>query len=720
MPTVPTQFVPQVDPTESRQGAYQAFPVQPMDNYAPRQLEAAGQRSLDLGNTVFRAGVLLEDARNDAMTRQLESMALGEANELINGEKGYSRTLLKDADDKFIPTVDALSGIAERTLDMTENDIQRAMLTPALARNFAAAKNKIVEHRSSQILKWNVSEHQARAGQYAQGAINEFKSMNQVDKWGLPAGKFTENLYVAHKDMHEAGVLMGFAEGSAQMNELHRAVDTQVAQGVVNRLMNENNYKDALGYIKKQNELGNLQEDSYERMLTSVTSNRNIQMADEIGTSIIETGMASSFSMFEQKPVIASADTLDILPVDGDPYAIIVKANPGSAITAPQTCTVSKVKRDKNGSYSVVLESDDGTSVMVENLRGPNLPKEGQVLQQDEQFAVVGNDNHPSTRVSASRNGKKIHPLNLNSFSDYDRETAEKPKTLQAALREAKEVVKEPEMLRRVQADIRQKFTEREMIVAKDREELLDTVTRELAKPGMTLAKLPKDLIARLDKKDLGYFMKGEQDFADLEYDIAVTNDPSLLLLKIEGKNENGVDISYMWLEGIRKEISPQQYLKFLKMSKEPETMMAATIDADAFNIHMSQAGLQSLVHPITDAQKYKSSLYRNEIKERVRLQQQRSGAKLEQPEINKIMDQVIMDKAMQDNTFTDTNEPIVTMDDEQVMGAYTNDSASGQMIKLISVSKKAAIVAALKSRNIEPTNAEIVKLFREMRRNGN
>lgn len=717
MPTVPTQFVPQVDPTESRQGAYQAFPVQPMDNYAPRQLEAAGQRSLDLGNTVFRAGVLLEDARNDAMTRQLESMALGEANELINGEKGYSRTLLKDADDKYIPTVDALSGIVESTLDKTENDIQRAMLTPALARNFAAAKNKIVEHRSSQILKWNVSEHQARAGQYAQGAVNEFKSMNQVDAYGLPSGKFTENLYVAHKDMHEAGVLMGFAEGSAQMNELHRAVDTQVAQGVVNRLMNVNNYKDALGYINKQNELGNLQEDAYERMLTSVTSNRKIQVVDEISTSIMETGMASSFSNFEQKPVIASEDTIDILPVDGNPYAIAIKGKPGSAISAPQTCTVGNVKREEDGTYSIVLQSDDGTNVMVENLHGPNLPKEGQVLQRDEQFSIVGNDNQPLVRVSATRNGKGINPLNLNSFSDYDRKTVEKPKTLQAALREADAVCKDPEQRRQVRADLRQMFAEREMIAAKDREDNLNNLYTELAKPGMSLAKIPKDLIALIDPKDLSAMRKSETESNDIGFEIEVTLKPSILTEVQKNEDKNAPPVT--WLEAHRFDMSPALYLKFLKMTQEPDKLLAATIDADAFNIHMMQGGLKRLVDPKSDEDKYKAALYRNEIKERVRIQQQRSGVKLEVPEVNKIMDEVIMDKAMVDRTFTDTNDAIVTMTDEEVLGSYRVDNASGQMIKTIPPAKLQALKDALNNKGIPPTPREIVKLFREMRRNG-
>ena len=717
MPTVPTQFVPQVDPTESRQGAYQAFPVQPMDNYAPRQLEAAGQRSLDLGNTVFRAGVLLEDARNDAMTRKLESMAMGEANELINGEKGYSRTLLKDADDKYIPTVDALSGIAERTLDMTENDIQRAMLTPALARNFAAAKNKIVEHRSSQILKWNVSEHQARAGQYAQGAINEFKSMNQVDKWGLPAGKFTENLYVAHKDMHEAGVLMGFAEGSAQMNELHRAVDTQVAQGVVNRLMNENNYKDALGYINKQNELGNLQEDAYERMLTSVTSNRKIQVVDEISTSIIETGMASSFSNFEQKPVIASEDTVDILEVEGNPYAIAIKGKPGSAISAPQTCTVGNVKREENGTYSIVLQSDDGTNVMVENLHGPNLPKEGQVLQRDEQFSIVGNDTQPLVRVSATRNGKGINPLNLNSFSDYDRRTVEKPKTIQAALREADAVCKDPEQRRQVRADLRQMFAEREMIAAKDREDNLNNLYTELAKPGMSLAKIPKDLIALIDPKDLAAMRKSETESNDIGFEIEVTLKPSILTEVQKNEDKNAPPVT--WLEAHRFDMSPALYLKFLKMTQEPDKLLAATIDADAFNIHMMQGGLKRLVDPKSDEDKYKAALYRNEIKERVRIQQQRSGVKLEVPEVNKIMDEVIMDKAMVDQAFTDTNEAIVTMTDQEVLSSYRVDNASQQMVLTIPPAKLQALKDALNNKGIIPTDREIVKLFREMRRNG-
>lgn len=717
MPTVPTQFVPQVDPTESRQGAYQAFPVQPMDNYAPRQLEAAGQRSLDLGNTVFRAGVLLEDARNDAMTRQLESMALGEANELINGEKGYSRTLLKDADDKYLPTVDALSGIVESTLDKTENDIQRAMLTPALARNFAAAKNKIVEHRSSQILKWNVSEHQARAGQYAQGAVNEFKSMNQVDAYGLPSGKFTENLYVAHKDMHEAGVLMGFAEGSAQMNELHRAVDTQVAQGVVNRLMNENNYKDALGYIKKQNEFGNLQEDAYERMLTSVTSNRKIQVVDEISTSIMETGMASSFSNFEQKPVIASQDTLDILEVKGNPYAIAIKGKPGSAISAPQTCTVGNVKREEDGTYSIVLQSDDGTNVMVEYLHGPNLPKEGQVLQRDEQFSIVGNDNQPLVRVSATRNGKGINPLNLNSFSDYDRRTVEKPKTLQAALREADAVCKDPEQRRQVRADLRQMFAERDMIAAKDREDNLNNLYTELAKPGMSLAKIPKDLIALIDPKDLSAMRKSETESNDIGFEIEVTLKPSILT-EVQ-KNEDKKAPPVTWLEAHRFDMSPALYLKFLKMTQEPDKLLAATIDADAFNIHMMQGGLKRLVDPKSDEDKYKAALYRNEIKERVRIQQQRSGVKLEVPEVNKIMDEVIMDKAMVDRAFTDTNDAIVTMTDEEVLGSYRVDNASGQMIKTIPPAQLQALKDALNKKGILITPREIVKLFREMRRNG-
>jgi hypothetical protein len=300
MPTVPSNFVPQVQLADGGQVPYQAPGVQPMENMAARQAVETGARVSELGGVAYASGSQMlsdlqraerirQDALDESRAKELETQFLTSATKTLSRSGGYLSSVGKNAEDGYAQAESDISDAMQSALGGAQNDVQRKMLAPALARHSLGFTLKAAEHRDQQVRVYYGNEAKARAGQFASLAVDEYKSRGMDGADGR-VGAFHANLIVAIDEVHKYGATLGFAEDSAQMKQLEQAVYTQVTSGVAVRLASDRDYDGAIDFVKSQAEKANIDSTAADKLLADLQADRKRQTVSELVDSIRASG----------------------------------------------------------------------------------------------------------------------------------------------------------------------------------------------------------------------------------------------------------------------------------------------------------------------------------------------------------------------------------------------------------------------------------------------
>jgi hypothetical protein len=310
MPTVPTTFVPQVAPGGAGDiGMVQAPQVAVTENLAAQQQVQFGRAMTQAGDVSFRIGSAIQDAIDESEAKAADTAFIQQANTILRGQNGYLRTSGKDAESRYAETVDSLAQMGQGTLDGLRNDTQRAMVRNSMSRNMVTFQSQILDHRDKEVKTFTVNESRARAEQYGQLAIEDYKNR------AVPMSDYAINLGVAENEIRTAGRALGWTDDSAQMQAAIKQVRTQVTDGVVNRLMLESDYDEAYKFVKAELKAGNLEEKAAQPLLSSIDANRDRWMIDQYATTIKgygRVGMPDDESNNPQDAPGSLRDALDI------------------------------------------------------------------------------------------------------------------------------------------------------------------------------------------------------------------------------------------------------------------------------------------------------------------------------------------------------------------------------------------------------------------------
>jgi hypothetical protein len=679
----------------------QAYPVQPMENFAARQAQEVGIRTTELGNVAFRAGTALQDSINDAKTREEDTAFLATMHNLTRGPNGYLRTEGKQAEDYYTNVNDAIVRAGQESMDRLQNDTQKRMFAPVLARNMMAAQGAIEDHRDRQVKQYYINENKARAGQYVQKTIDSSDKRNMKDGDGKFVGPFYENLGVALADMRNAGRAMGFADDSAQMHELERAVHTQVAQGVSGRLMDDNDYQGALEYVTEQEKKGNLQTDAAEKLMSSIWANRKRQMVDELANSIKATGIPESRSAFgyllpveDSKQVVALDDGSKRVRIGTDPQTLSGAGRKNvTMLQMPQSGTIEGVQREEDGTYTVAMVTNDGTVLTFGNLPPQKLPEKGTEIGRGELFAHTGGDG--TFIYGAVRGNKPVDPMNVNVYGEPDRSATERPKTLSEAIAATKSI-DEPEQRKNVQIRLREMYAQDDAIEQKDYRDTYNGMSEFLANPNNTLAMIPPDKWAMLKESDRQQFMGAQLKADELSVVEELTRNP-----------ERGTE-EYLYEH--RNELTRDTYIRFLKESKRT---YENKIEADQLNLVLLDNGQSKLVNPKSDADKVRSLRLREEVAKQIDIIQQKQKKPVDDEQRRQIIEDKVLDVATVDvNWGWDPTVPIATMSAEEVLSAYRD--VGGKRVPMIDSRTRRELENSLVSQGLEPTPSLIVRAWKQ------
>ena len=296
MPTVPTTFVPQVAPQAPGEiGQFQAPGVQPMENLAGPQVARFGQAMTAAGNAAFRLGSAIQDGIDDATTKQADVLAVRGMQQVADRFLG---TMGQQSEREFEAAMGQLSQAGAAAMDTLQNDTQRAMFSPILARNMAMYQSRMSQHRNGQVRVWNTNEAVARSEVNADNAIFAYQQKDEVDANGRQIGMIRYSAYqqTAIAEAQKAGELMGYAPDSAQMQQLEQKVNDRIATGVVQSLVSQGKFAEAQEFLDAQGTVEVLAPKSREALGNTVEVKRQGAVIGELTNSIRDTGVLNAKS----------------------------------------------------------------------------------------------------------------------------------------------------------------------------------------------------------------------------------------------------------------------------------------------------------------------------------------------------------------------------------------------------------------------------------------
>jgi murein DD-endopeptidase MepM/ murein hydrolase activator NlpD len=690
MPTVPTTFVPQVNPPGGGDiGQFQAPAVEPMRNYTGEQVQQFGQQLTRAGMTAFSIGDAMQDQIDEAAAKESDVAFLQQANEIMRGQNGYLNTAGKDAETSYVSVNEQLIQAGQASMDRL-NDGQKRLYQNVLARNMMTFQAQVQTHRDQQVKVYAGNEATARANQYVNLAIQDYKERDAVTTDGLPTGAYNTNLGVALNEIRTVGRLRGYAEDSAQMRELENAVYTQAAQGVVNRLMIDGQYQDGLDYVRKQLELNRIDPAKADAMIASLDANRKRQMVDELTTSIRTTGVLDTPAGTGNFDQIIENGRINV-----DGKGVNIEAPPGAPVNAPANGTIKSV--DGN---TVTMETSDGTTLKFDNVYVFGLLAEGQTVTRGGMIGMVGKDDAAEDGLyrigyTATRNGEAIDPRNLNSLDDSDRDEARRPLTLRDALTVA-ERIQDPEVRKQVQSNLRTQYAQEDALVREEYRNRLDAITEFLAVPGNTVGQIPPALWGGLKRSDQNQLTLEQRKSDEIGVMEELARDPSKLTVE--------------YLDKHRYKMTPPTYLRLLKEAADPSKMIKASIEAETLQAILVRNGQRSLAFPrARDEDELTASLlFRDAVKQRIALEQGESNREITRPEVEKIVRDLLMDRA---KTKLDSTDVIAAMTPENAAAAYEEIVAS------IDKTELEQIRSALQQRGQPLTKAKVASAYLERQR---
>jgi hypothetical protein len=193
-------------------------------------------------------------------------------------------------------------------MGMLDNDVQRRMLSPILARNMGIFQSRMGQHRVQQLRVYQTNEATARSNIYVDASVSAF---GQIGRKGAEANEvmtiqFEANKGIALEEARNAARLVGIPDGSAQMKLIERDVNDRIASGIVDQLVASKEYGKAEEYVSGQADA--IGAPMRETLSGRIESNRKAVVIEELTANITAFGRPEAKSDPSTYPVNEDAE----------------------------------------------------------------------------------------------------------------------------------------------------------------------------------------------------------------------------------------------------------------------------------------------------------------------------------------------------------------------------------------------------------------------------
>ena len=663
MPTVPTSFVPQVaDQGAGQVVPFEATPGQPMQNLAPEQGVRMGAATTDTGNVMYRIGSTIQDKINEANAKEADVQMFTRAQDILRGKDGYFNALGKDAELRLEQTRSALADVAKSIEDGLPNDTSKRMFRQAAARNLAVYDGQMMEHRNKEVTKFEITSATARMEVCKGRAIDSyrFRGMRQRNEDGseVAIGPFHEDVALAIREQEKIAAMVGIPSDSDQMKAMRRTLLTDITEGVAQRLASENNYRDALEFVKEQKRAGNLETKAAEQMLERLTAQSRTQQAEELANSIMQFGTLNTPSG-SGNYMIPVSDASNLRTIENGAWQFQVK--PYTPVVAPIDGRVIESKDDPKRGHMIALELSDGTIAKFWGI-DPNVSVQvGQFVQRGAAIGLpdIGPDKRGYFTYSLERDGVRVDPSTVNSLEPRDIPYESRPPADEGeATAIATDRITDTLLRDATIARMQQKYNQMNAAAAAT----TARIEAQLASQMLNGDAPDPQLLSRLPAKRQKQILEDRRKETSLDIQLQIA--------------QSGGVVTDAFILAHRGEMTKQDliavYEKRNALGREQDAMDAATIRDFFYANGLPQYAKPDPSNPAEVAEALRMTL---KLQERMRQEHKDRGTKIGPTEQRKILDQAFLDNAFLSGTagwFSgDRSKSMLMMTETEETAAY-------------------------------------------------
>lgn|GEM_PF-6047202 len=380
MPTVPV-----VDQSVGGSAAYSAPEVAPMHNFAPQQQIAMGQATQQLGEQAVTIGNRMQDVVDDARTKAAETQFLKAATDITTNYRALQNIDAIDGYDSAAAGLAKAQAAAESGLT---NNLQRQMFRQISMQQLVDFGGQLSDHHSRQVLSFGINEADARAGNYAQLAANASADAQNPD------GEYARNRKLAISEKLHAAALAGLPADSAQAKAKVLQTTTQIANGTLTRMMNDQQYDEAKDYYDKALAAGEIDDNAAATLGNAITNGHVLNQGKNIAAGAVQIALgATTADPPRIQPVAIGSITSTAAPgTEGNAKdGIDIAAPVGTNVHAPASGKVTKVAHDDTpgGGVSIEITYPNGNVETFSHLSSVNY-QEGKSVTQGAPIGATG------------------------------------------------------------------------------------------------------------------------------------------------------------------------------------------------------------------------------------------------------------------------------------------------------------------------------------------
>jgi len=356
-----------------------------MHNFAPQQQVAMGQATQQLGQQVVTIGDRLQDVVDDAKTKSAETQFLQAASNITTN---YRNLRNEDAINGYGAAAANLTSAQAKAEGGLTNNVQRQMFRQIAMRQLVDFGVQLTDHHSEQVLNFGVNESAARSDNYGQLAANASADSQRPD------GEYAKNKGLAIQERLRSAGLQGLPPDSAQARAMVLQTTTQIAQGSLERMLNDQQYHEAKEYFDRAVAAGEIDSHAAGPLGNAVVNAHVLNQGKDLAGGAIQKALgASTGDLPRVQPVAIGSITSTAAPGAGGSTedGIDIAAPVGTTVHAPATGKVTKVLHDDTpgSGSSIEITYPNGNVETFSHLSAVNY-REGQNVSQGAPVGLTG------------------------------------------------------------------------------------------------------------------------------------------------------------------------------------------------------------------------------------------------------------------------------------------------------------------------------------------
>jgi lysozyme family protein len=751
MATVPIQTTPSVQLSAQGPGQVQAGPdVQAVKNFAPEQIQQAGAAMTKAGNMIATIQTKLQDEYNDARAKQLYNNYSREVQAL---ELDFSQRQGANAlGGSFDGTISRLDELRQQYIAEADNDRIGMMFDQRAQVLMTSSAGSMTRHSIAQGQQYAIAEGRAEVAndiEYAARHWNDYRN---------PEGDFNKYTASALLKVNQLADTMGLAANSHQRAQMQRGVYQDLHSNVVFNMAEANQFVQAREYLENAWQAGELGVAEYQRLSNGLEQGVTRERGIDFGTRVYEGAAAqgaANAGTFEQAsgmilmleggyvaddagagPTkygingrangltddqvanLTQAEALEIyrtrywdavgidnLPPAARMIAFDAAVNQGQGAAR----TMIRAATNADGSFDIdrfVALRRERYEATISSGRFAEMPQEERDMYmrswQGRMARITG-----GSPVGIDREDGLP---NLNQMVTYIRNTIEDPAEQDVAI-----------------AQVTQTRQEQALAIAQEyRNDLLQAQDVAFARIG-GWQDISTELLGRIKPADMARLREGPNRGDDPNTYLMLLQNPGEIRM---GTPENP------GLEQYRMMLSEPTYRSFVAQAMQPpdapNNPINAAADQDMLNATLLRVAgqpdpsgvgvsdLAKLLDPKNDDQRDDlirlTELWRSRIDE---AQRERGNTPLSRPEKQQLLDNILLDRVYQDDTFGSTYTRLFELGPSELASAYVVVAGEGGrseelLVANIPPDQTALITDAYRRANNGryPTTQEIAQLW--------